>query len=327
MRTLIAAILFATACTTADSVTDLGEFSPETKADVQSIKVPLKLAAGESSEFALTVDGPFQAKAVYSGTANVTIASDTLTASGVQPVLVVDAGRTPTDYLLKVTNTSATPVSGTFEIGPAPASCSDAVWIGWFDTLVSKIDAAGSIIDSTERSNINVVVSSRPCESTSDGAFSRWHQVFDAKLTGFGSIIDTDEKAVLDLIVPQRPDAIGEGAYLTWLPKFATAVSNAGSIIDTDERRQIDLRLSVRPKSTTSAGYVSWAEKLRPMLSGAGSIIDTDEKALMMTFISGKPCAQLTTEAQAAWNALAAAGTGDGAAPILDAAKPTAGCQ
>jgi hypothetical protein len=331
MRAILASILFvaaATACTTTDSITDLGEYSPDTKADVQSIKVPLKLLGGESAEFALTVDGPFQAKAVYAGAATVSIVSGMSSKIGVQPVLVIDAGRTPTEYILKVTNTSSTTVSGTFEIGPAAgsSSCSDQVWIGWFNTLVTKIDAAGSFIDATERSGINTVIAGRPCESTTDGAYVRWHQVFDAKLVAGGSFIDADEKIINDLIKAQRPAAEGEGAYLAWMPKFAAYLTAAGSFIDADERIQLDMRLAVRPVATTDAGYVAWADKLRPMLSAAGSFIDSDETIGMMTLIKGKPCAMTSAESQAAWNALAAAATGE-AAMILEAAKPAAGCR
>ena len=329
MRAILASILFvaaATACMTTDSITDLGEFSPDTKADVQSIRVPLKLASGESTEFALTVDGPFQAKAIYAGVATLTISTGAASQSGVQPVLVIEAGRTPTEYILKVTNTSSTAASGTFEIGPAAPSCSDAVWVGWFNTLVTKIDAAGSFIDPTERSGIDAVVSGRPCQSSTDGAYARWFQVFDSKLAAFGSFIDENEKIVIDLVKAQLPAAVGEAAYMAWMPKFATYLAGAGSFVDDNERIQLDLRIAGRPNATTSVGYVAWADKLRPMLSGAGSFIDDNEKLNMMTFVAGKPCAAPTAETQTAWNSLATAATGD-AASILEAAKPTAGCR
>lgn len=326
MRAILAAILFVTACTATDSVTDLGELATDAKADVQAIRVPLRLAAGESAEFALTVDGPFQAKAVYPEAAMLTIEAGSASTSGVQPVLVVDAGSAPTEYVLKVTNTSATAMSGTFEIGPAAPSCSDQVWTGWFDTLTAKIDQAGSFIDTTERAGIDATIAGRPCQSASDGAFARWHQVFDAKLVMFGNFIDNDEKIVHDLIKGQRPASESEGAYLAWMPTFAGSVTAAGNFIDNDERIKIDMRLAVRPQATTDTGYVAWAEKLRPMLAAAGSFIDNDEKTAMMTMTSGKPCATSAAESQAAWNGLAAAATGDATA-ILEAARPTAGCQ
>lgn len=329
MRAILASILFvaaATACTTTDSITDLGEYSPDTKADVQSIKVPLKLASGESTEFALTVDGPFQARAVYPGVATLTISSGTATQSGVQPVLVIEAGRTPTEYILKVTNTSSTAARGTFEIGPAAPSCSDAVWVGWFNTLVTKIDAAGSFIDETERSGINSVISGRPCQSSTDGAYARWFQVFDSRLAAAGTFIDDSEKIVVDLIKAQLPAAVGEAAYLAWMPKFATYLAGAGTFVDEYERIQLDLRIATKPNSTTNAGYIAWADKLRPMLTAAGTFIDDNERLNMMTLVSGKPCATASAETQTAWNNLAAASTGE-AASILDGAKPTAGCR
>lgn len=326
MRAILAAILFVTACTTTTEVTDLGELATDGKADVQAIRVPLKLAGGESAEFALTVDGPFQAKAVYPEGALLTITAGTASISGVQPVLVVEAGRTPTDYVLTVTNTSAAAMSGTFEIGPAAPSCSDAVWTGWFDTLVTKIDQAGGVIDTTERAGIDATIAGRPCQSTSDGAFVRWHQVFDAKLVSFGGVIDSSEKIVHDLIAAQRPGAESEGAYLAWVPKFLGAVTAAGGVIDSSEKYHIDLRLAVRPQATTDAGYVMWAETLRAQLSAAGGVIDSSETAVMMTTISGKPCATASAESQAAWNSLAAATTGN-ATTILEAARPTAGCR
>lgn len=330
MRALLAALLLTaatTACTTTDSLTDLGDVSTDGKADVQTIKVPLKLAAGETAEFALTADGPFQAKTVYTQSAAVKLQAGEAQASGVQASLVIEGPRTPTEYILQVTNTGTVEIKGTFEIGTAAPSCRDEVWIGWFDTLVGKLDAAGSFIDQDERININAIVTNRPCQSASDGAYTRWLEILDKRLLAYGSFIDQDEKVQLDILKAQRPAAESEGAYLAWLPKFSAVLKAAGSFVDQDERSHLDLRLAVQPKPASSEnGYIAWTRELRPMLVAAGSFIDQDERGNMQTLIKGKACAPATGETLAAWNALAAGASGD-AASLLASAKPDAGCQ
>lgn len=241
MRAILAALLLTAACTTTDSLTDLGELATDGKNDVQAIKVPLKLAPGETAEFALTADGPFQAKAVYTQSASVTIKAGEAQASGVQPSLVIEAPRTPTEYVLEVTNTSSVELKGTFEIGKAAPSCGDEIWLGWFDTLATKLTAVGSVIDQDERRALDTLATSRPCQSSTDGAYARWHQVFDAKLAASGSVIDQDEKLHLDLRLSAqpRPTSAIDG-YLAWTRELRPILTGAGSVIDQDERGRME---------------------------------------------------------------------------------------
>ncbi len=326
MRTILASLLFLAACASDATITDLGELSADGKADVQSIKVPLRLAGGESAEFMVTVDGPFQVKATYPENALVTISTGTTETSSVQPTLVVEASSTPTEYTLAITNTSAAALSGTLEIGPAAPTCGDDVWVPWFNTLITKLDAAGGVIDTTEKAGIDLIVAARPCESTSDTAYKRWHEVFDAKLVAAGGVIDTSEASAIDLVKAQRPVADTEGAYLAWLPKFTGVVVGAGGIVDSSEKVHIDHRLSVRPKATTDAGYVAWLEGVAPVVIAAGSIVDTSEAAVITIHINGKPCATASAATLEAWNKLAQGASGS-AASLVQAAAPTAGCQ
>lgn len=324
MRSLLAAILFVSACTTTDAITDLGDFSGDAKADVQTIKVPLRLAAGESAEFALTADGPFQAKATYAQSSIVKIAAGAAVTQGVQPTLVVEGPRTPTELVLTVTNTGAAEIKGTFEIGAAAPSCSDDVWISWFDTLVAKLAATNGFIDSNEQSQIDGLLAGRPCASSSDGAFARWHQAFDAQLAATNGFIDNNEQVYVDILKAQRPAAESEAAYLEWAPKFITYVGSTSGFIDNNEKTYVDLRLAVMPKPAPSdLAYVGWATRFKPFLAGVNGFIDNNERDILNTLIAGKACGVGGPEAQAAWNELAAVASGDAQA-VLEAARPTA---
>jgi hypothetical protein len=325
MRALLASLLFLTACAS-ESITDLGELTGDGKADVQTIKVPLRLAGGESMEFSVTVDARFQVKATYPEDALVKIAAGSSETSGVQPTLVVDAPTTPTDFVLTVTNTSAAALSGTLEVGAAAPACGDDVWVPWFDALVKKIDDAGDVIDANDRAGIDVLASGRPCQSSTDTAFIHWDDVYEAKITAAGDVIDAADATRIDLIKVHRPSAETEAAYLAWLPKFTTALKAAGEVIDSSDKTKIDLRLSVRPKATTDKGYIAWLQGYATAVIAAGAVIDANDTTLLMTNLSGKPCATGTPEALEAWNKLAASAPGS-AASLVQAASPTAGCQ
>ncbi len=322
----IAVAIFVVACSTSQpSTTELGELMDDGKSDVQAIRVPLNVSPGKTAEFLLTANGPFEVKTTYIQQETATIVSGEARASAIQPTLVVDAPTVPTDHLITVTNEGVSTIRGTLEIGKPAPTCPDAIWIGWFDTLVAKLGAAGSFIDESEKKVIDTLAMSRPCESSSDGAFVHWHGVFDAKLIAVGNFIDESEKQHLSILSGPQPKATGEGAYLPWLDRFVTYLRGAGNFIDESEKTHLDLRLGVRPDARSAGAYLAWVEAFRPILVAAGSFVDESEKNVMRTMISAKPCEAGSAEALAAWNTLGTAAGGD-VGDVLTAARPSAGC-
>ena len=330
MRKALLALLLASACTTDAGVEDLGSFDAG-KADVQAITVPLRVAAGETAELVLDVNGAFEIVTAYPEGVDVTLAAtDGVTpaeTSGRVPTLVVRAATgVPTAYTITVTNASTTAIKGTLRIQPPSVPvCDDGLWTGWLTTLSTKLAATNGFIDSAEKAQIDTIILAQPCKATSDTAYKAWLTKFDATLAASNGFIDPSEQAYVDIYRDIRPASTAAPSYLAWLPAFAKQLRDANGFIDPTERIYVDLRVAARPLVTDEASYVEWAKILEGQLTAANGFVDPSETDMMKTTIQGKPCAS-GIAAQAAWNRLAAI-TADGGAPLVTAAKPTAGCQ
>jgi hypothetical protein len=121
-------LLAFTACTTSHGVENLGSFTSG-KADVQAIKVPLHLAAGESLSLTLDADGPFEIVASYDqmddiGLSATDHAAISVQITGREPTLLVPGAAGPkASYDLTVDNPSQDVITGTLEIrDPLPTT-------------------------------------------------------------------------------------------------------------------------------------------------------------------------------------------------------------
>ncbi len=330
-KALFAILLASAACTTTDAgVEDLGAFDAG-KADVQAITVPLRVAAGETAELVLDVNGAFEIVTAYPEGVDVTLAAtDGVTPaeiSGRAPKLVVRAATgVPTAYTITVTNASTTAIKGTLRIQPPSVPvCDDGLWTGWLTTLSAKLASANGFIDANEKTAIDALVAAQPCKATSGVAYEAWFKKFDATLVGTNGFIDANEQVFVDILRSVQPVSTAIPAYLGWLPAFAKQLRDANGFIDANEQVFFDHRIAVRPRITDEASYVEWAKILEAQLVAANGFVDANETAVMSTTVLGKPCAS-GVAAQAAWNRLTAI-TATNAVPIVTAATPTAGCE
>jgi hypothetical protein len=338
---LLPLLALAAACTTPPA-DDIGTFVGG-EADVATIRVPLRLDAGETIELALAASAAFQIVTAYAPDGEVELAATdeagaTVTATGRQPTLVVDVprgvhrpGEEPA-YVLAVANRSSADIRGTLTILPAPPTCADDAWIPWLETLVTRLARAeqNGYLESDEQTALDGILAAVPCAATSDAAYVAWHAAFAPRVTRHAAngYLEANELALLDVLVRAAPAATGDTAYLAWLgdwgPRITTASQNG--YIESNERAVLDLVVGIRPRATTDASYVGWAGVLEPMLVEAArnGYIESNERDNMLQVIAGKPCAS-GVDALAAWNRLAAVAA-NGTADVVAAARPDAGC-